>query len=265
MDNQFVYTIEMNKFYFSENQHNRRVFSENFINLAKNNSDFLYNLIMGDDVKFYLNGFIGSRDGRRAYGQVLGKEVPNKPLNSYEDGDYQIVWLGLSANHVYCNFFDGEFYDETYQKMLTEYVRGEIGRFADLSKAWWLQNAQDTHRDKTTIKVLQEIFDNRIISQGIWSYSPDPPDFEVKIEFDFPSYSHDLNAASFFLLGYLKDKVYSKQPKTVQELKEFIKTEVQNLNAQPELLKTVMDLTLERVKQCNELKGKHLENVKVTN
>lgn len=66
------------------------------------------------------------------------------------------------------------------------------------------------------------------------------------------------------MLDYLKDNVYATKPKDIEELKDRIKKKVETLNAKPKLLENVMNLTLERVKHCNELEGKHLENIEIS-
>jgi hypothetical protein len=78
--------------------------------------------------------------------------------------------------------------------------------------------------------LLREIFGERIISKNA--------------EFVWPPRSPDLTAPDFFLWGYLKERVYVNKPRTIQELKENIRTETRRLR--PETLRTVMEHAVER-------------------
>jgi hypothetical protein len=56
-----------------------------------------------------------------------------------------------------------------------------------------------------SINVLNEVFENRLISRGLW-----------------PARSPDLNPFDFYLWGNLKDKIYSNDPHILDELKQSI-------------------------------------------
>jgi hypothetical protein len=66
-----------------------------------------------------------------------------------------------------------------------------------------------------SMQALSDVFGDRIISSGIW-----------------PARSPDLNPCAFFFWGCLKDKAYSSNPRTVEELKENIRREISNIPAE---------------------------------
>ena len=63
----------------------------------------------------------------------------------------------------------------------------------------------------------------------------------------------------FFLCGYLKDKVYQRNLATVLDLKNAICYEIDQIRAQPELLKRVCAAVTARVKECIDADGGHFE------
>ena len=60
---------------------------------------------------------------------------------------------------------------------------------------------------------LKDFFQDRIISKNIW-----------------PPRSPDLTPAEFFLWGLLKGKVYKNTPRTIEQLKDAIRQEIQAVN-----------------------------------
>jgi hypothetical protein len=62
------------------------------------------------------------------------------------------------------------------------------------------------HRANYSINALAEVFGEQVLSQGLW-----------------PTCLHDLNPRDFHLWGMLKDKLYGKNPHSLQEVKENIR------------------------------------------
>jgi hypothetical protein len=62
---------------------------------------------------------------------------------------------------------------------------------------YFMQDGATAHIATYSIHVLNEVFENRLISRGLW-----------------PARSPDLNPCDFYLWGNLKDKVYSNNPHT---------------------------------------------------
>ena len=84
------------------------------------------------------------------------------------------------------------------------------------------------------MQLLTAMFQDRIISRNY--------------DFEWPPRSPDLTAPDFWLWGYLKDKVYANKPRTIQELKANIRQEI--LSLQPQMLRSVMENSLERARVC---------------
>ena len=56
---------------------------------------------------------------------------------------------------------------------------------------------------------------------------------------DWPARSPDLTPMDFFFWGVLEDKVYSQKPRSVDDLKNYIRDAFQEINAQSDLCEKV--------------------------
>ena len=72
----------------------------------------------------------------------------------------------------------------------------------------------------------------------------------------WPARSPDLNPCDFFLLGYLKSKVYSNCPQSIEQLKDPIRQEITTIPH--EMTNRVIDNIRERLRQCVDNNGSHL-------
>jgi len=96
-----------------------------------------------------------------------------------------------------------------------------------------------------SIAVRRRLFPQRVISRF-----GDVP---------WPPRSPDLSAPDFFLLGYLKSKVYSNRPTDLHALKENTWEEIAKFSE--ETLQAVMSRFLTRVHLCIEEGGGHLKDI----
>lgn len=76
----------------------------------------------------------------------------------------------------------------------------------------------------------------------------------------WPARLPDLNPCDFFFLwGYLKSKVFSHHPRSLEELKRSIRSEIDALP--PKMIHWVMENFHERLKLCVSNDGKHLTDL----
>ena len=75
----------------------------------------------------------------------------------------------------------------------------------------------------------------------------------------WPAWSPDLTPCDFFLWGYLKAKVYSHRPGTIEQLKEAIRQEVAAIP--PSMTRKALDNFRERLQQCVINNGRHSSDV----
>ena len=64
----------------------------------------------------------------------------------------------------------------------------------------------------------------------------------------WPARSPDLSPYDFFLWGYLKEKVFKHRPRSLEDLKERIRQEIDAIP--PEITRRVMKNFRERLQQC---------------
>ena len=76
---------------------------------------------------------------------------------------------------------------------------------------------------------------------------------------DWPARSPDLTASDFFLWAYLKEKVYVNKRQTLDQLKNNIRQEIENIPV--EILKKIMKNSIKRADLCRTAKGGHLVDI----
>jgi inhibitor of nuclear factor kappa-B kinase subunit alpha len=105
-----------------------------------------------------------------------------------------------------------------------------------------MQDGATAHTATYSINVLNEVFENRLISRGLW-----------------PARSPDLNPCDFYLWGNLKDKLYSNNPHTLVELKQSIRETISSVEVSE--LKLVSNNIFERLEVCLRAEGRHFEHL----
>ena len=93
--------------------------------------------------------------------------------------------------------------------------------------------------------ILKEMFPGHLIS--------------LRGDIGWTACSPDLNPCDFFLWGYLKSKVYSDLPQSIEQLKDAI---CQEITAIPhEMTRRVIDNFREHFRQCVDNNGSHLTDL----
>jgi hypothetical protein len=105
-----------------------------------------------------------------------------------------------------------------------------------------MQDGATAHTATYAINVLNEVFEDRLISRGLW-----------------PARSSDLNPCDLYLWGNLKDKVYSNNPHTLVERKQNIRETISSIEVRE--LKLVSNNILKRHEACLRVEGRHFEHL----
>ena len=87
----------------------------------------------------------------------------------------------------------------------------------------------------------RKFFKDRIISKNLWP--PRPP---------------DLTPAYFFLWGLLKGKLYKNTPRTIEQLKDPIRQEIQGVSI--DALGKVFQNLEKRIQVCLDVKGDQFQH-----
>lgn len=166
--------------------------------------------------------------------------IPTDPQNSQK----VCVWAGILNNSVIGPIFiDGYLNSEKYLHILKENIIPSI-KALDLNfNTTWLQHdGLPAHNAKNLTSFLENAFSKRIIGLNgsiVW-----------------PSRSADLSPNSFFIWGYIKQKVYTnvhERPKNISELRAKITEVLQSIT--PDMLDEVRQEFLNRLKKCQAQQG----------
>jgi hypothetical protein len=105
-----------------------------------------------------------------------------------------------------------------------------------------VQDGATAHTATYSIFVLNDVFENRLISRGLW-----------------PARSPDLKPCDFYLWGNLKDKVYSNNPHILVELKQRIRETVSSVEVSE--LKLVSNNIFKRLEARLREEGRHFKHL----
>ena len=108
--------------------------------------------------------------------------------------------------------------------MLEEVFIPHLHSHNELQDSWFMQDGARPHRTAEVFSVLNQHFGDRVI--GL-----DYPGSSLE-GLEWPPYSPDLNPCDYFLWGYLKDKVWQSNPKTISELKRAISGQVAEISTE---------------------------------
>ena len=86
--------------------------------------------------------------------------------------------------------------------------------------------------------------------------------FRRRGSIEWPPCSPDLTPMDFFFWGVVKNKVYEKNPKTVNELKYYIFDAFREIDEDQNLSHTVCHSVLDRCEECCDVGGGHFEHLR---
>jgi len=211
------------------------------------NEDML--LFMSDEAHFHLDDFV-NKQNCRYYAAENPQSLHERPLHSPK----VTVWCAVSKKLIIGPYFFEEqgntvtVNSARYIEMLNNFFKSELRkrrRIINPSNVWFQQDRAPPHTAIATMNVLREMFPGRLISRfGDMHWPPRSP---------------DLTVCYFFLWGYLKSRVYESKPRTLDELKDAIKTEIALIDEN--FLQRVHLNLLDRLSSCYEQDGRHMLDV----
>jgi inhibitor of nuclear factor kappa-B kinase subunit alpha len=214
----------------------------------------LQSILFSDEANFELSGHVNSQNVRRyaplkSSVPINGGRPDHFALDKPTFSEKLMVFCGMKNDGT----FGLKFYrnismnGQRYHSLLQYHVLPGLKAWnnGNLDNLWWQQDGAPCHVTNINMRYLDSQFDNRVISRqpinGI----------------DWPARSPDLNPCDFFLWGYLKSKVYSPKPHTLDDLENNIRREVGLL--QPNMvLRSMMDIK-SRARKCLQANGGHFE------
>jgi hypothetical protein len=107
---------------------------------------------------------------------------------------------------------------------------------------YFMQDGATAHTATYFTNVLNEVFENRLISRGLW-----------------PARFPDINPRDFYLWGNIKDKVYSTNNHTLVKLKQSIRETISSIEVSE--LKLVSNNIFKSLEACLKAEGRHFEHL----
>ena len=155
---------------------------------------------------------------------------------------------------IWSFFFEGSVNGLNYLTMLNEEVFPQlIRKFGNqfnnghFSRLWWAQNGAPAHNALETREWLEEFFPNHIVA--------------LNHAVEWPPRSPDLSPCDFFLLGYVKSKVYVSPPTSIDDLKTKIAREIRDVKNDPMLIQRAMSNMIRRSRMCIQQGETYIERL----
>lgn len=235
----YPYKLQYHQMLYEEDYANRVQCCQDMLQINEHNQNFLKHLIMSDEATFHLNGQVNRHNCR-----VWGTEKPNAIMNRSQGSPKVNVWIGMSQDGLVGPvFFHDNVNAENYLNMLKSdlipYLKGK----RRATTTYFQQDGAPAHFAKRVRDYLNEKFPLR------WIGRMGP--------IAWPARSPDLTPLDFFLWGYIKTKVYIKNPQNIDYLCTLIREECAKISN--DILKNAMQGYIRRMVKCVELDGRHVE------
>lgn len=166
-------------------------------------------IIFTDEAHFWLDGYV-NRQNFRVWGTEKPKFMRIKPLHPKK----LTVWCGLSNNEIIGPIIESSITSEVYHEMLIAEMLSELKSRRWLDGFHFQHDGAAPHTTRLNLELLKEYFGTRIIARGFQEM------FVCGLA--WLPYSPDILPLDFFLWGYIKNRIYQNNPKTLAELKNGI-------------------------------------------
>jgi len=111
----------------------------------------------------------------------------------------------------------------------------------ELTTGYYQQDGATCHNSNASMRKIESFFQDTIISKNLW-----------------PPRSPDLTPADFSLRGLLKGKVYKNTPRTIEQLKDATRQEIQAVNV--DTLGKVFQNLQKRIQVRLDVKGDQFQH-----
>ena len=111
----------------------------------------------------------------------------------------------------------------------------------ELTTGYYQQDGATCHTSNASMREIESFFKERITSKNLW-----------------PPRSPNLTPADSFLWGLLKSKVYKNTPRTIEQLKDAIRQEIEAFNV--DILGIVFQTLEKSIQVCLDVKGDHFQH-----
>lgn len=223
---------------------NRLDFSNWILTKSEESPDFLSNVMWTDEANFCRNGQVNLHNAH--YWSDSNPHWVKRTRHQYQWSFN--VWCGIYAGTIIGPIF----FDQTLtgQRYVNEILEGTVDRclsevpLSRLPLMWYQQDGAPAHSSSRARNWLDATFQ----AQWIGRHGP----------VNWPARSPDLSPLDFFLWGYVKDRVYTTETKTSDELKAKI-TDVCS-TIPPSIIKKATEDVIKRAQYCVAAEGDLFEH-----
>lgn len=205
---------------------------------------FHMKILFSDEAHFWLNGYV-NKQNCRIWGAENPRAIVETPLHPEKLTVWCALWAGgIIGPYVFRNA-DGQnitVNGERYRNMITNFF---VPHLEGVAEMWFQQDGATCHTARQTINLLQETFDQRIISRN----GP----------VNWPPRSCDLTPLDYFLWGYVKSHVYADKPETLEHLEANIRRVIAEI--QPAVLERVCENWTSRLRHVRASRGGHMPEI----
>ncbi|GFX44176.1 DUF4817 domain-containing protein [Trichonephila clavipes] len=128
--------------------------------------------------------------------------------------------------------------------MITNFFIPELNNH-DVQELWFQQDGATCHIVRTTIDLLKDTFDDRLISR----FGP----------VNWPPRSCDLTPLDYFLWGYVKSLVYADKPQTLDHMEDNIRRVIADIR--PQMLEKVIENWTSRLDYIQASRSSHMPEI----
>lgn len=114
-----------------------------------------------------------------------------------------------------------------------------------MEEVYFQQDGAPPHYSRSVRQYLDEVFPDRWIGR--------------RGAIEWPTRSPDLTPLDFFLWGYLKSKVYTTKPQSIDKLRARITHEIEIIP--PEKYRSATQAFYTRLAHCQTVEGRHFEQL----
>ncbi len=220
----------------SEDDHDRRAqFCELWLDRVRQDPTLVDRILWTDESNFKMNGHVNRHNSI-----YWAEENPHYQIEVEMQSPGVTVWAGICSKGIIGPFFfEGTVNSQNYQNMLENFAIPKIEEIYGDTQIWFQQDGAPPHYANQVRQFLSTTFPGR------WLGRRGPV--------EWPPRSCDLTPTDFFLWGYIKDRVYSIKPLSLQHLRQSIETELTNIS--PELAAEVCRSIPKRLQDCLNLDG----------
>lgn len=213
----------------------RMEFAECFLQNVSEDSTYIDKIWWSDEAIFKLNGHINRHNC-----VYWSAENPHVAIEKEVNLPGVTVWCAISSSGIIGPFFfDTSVSSQSYLTMLKE----KFWPCVQHQEAFFQQDGAPPHYGAVVREWLNENFGGRWIGR--------------RGPIEWPPRSPDLSPCDFFLWGVMKDRVYGRNPRSIEELKDAITTEISAIDVN--LCKTVCRSVTDRLRQCLAADGQQFE------